>query len=250
MSAMILPRSSAAAHSLVGGAGELVALHGDRAVQHPGQPGQRLLQVVGGIQHDVDHAQPQRVLRLHHPVLVERVLDDDGDRVLRPGDPREQLGAAPAGQDAEEDLGQATCRPRWRRASGSRSAAPVPCRRRGPAPLTKAKVGIRRSPQPAEHPVARAPRTPRRSARSATDPTWDRSAPAAKMNGLPVTAMASGPASIAVLIAASRLARPSGPRVFGRVWSRPLSRVISATVTDPPGAAGGRHLDAAGSGRG
>ena len=102
--------------------------------------------------------------------------------------------------------------------------------------MTNANVGMPDVPQPAEHPVPE-----RAEGRGAARgrrrmPSWDRSAPTAKMNGLPVTAMASGAASMAVLIAASRLASPSGPRVDGRVWSRPLSRVISATRMEPPGA--------------
>ncbi len=49
------------------------------------------------------------------------------------------------------------------------------------------------------------------------------------MKGFPVTPIAAtssreSASSIAVLSAA----RPLGPKVFGRVWSRPLSRVISA----------------------
>ncbi len=60
-------------------------------------------------------------------------------------------------------------------------------------------------------------------------PPWIevRSAPAARMNGLPVTAIASiessaSAASIAVLSAS----REPGPNVLGLVWSSPLSRVI------------------------
>ncbi|CAB4807400.1 unannotated protein [freshwater metagenome] len=47
----------------------------------------------------------------------------------------------------------------------------------------------------------------------------ERSAPAAKMNGLPVIAMTSGFKEIASEIALFKLAREAGPKVFGRLWS-------------------------------
>ncbi len=54
------------------------------------------------------------------------------------------------------------------------------------------------------------------------------------MNGLPVMATPSiSPASARVRCASmtpSSSSRVTGPRVFGRVWSRPLSRVMSAIV--------------------
>ena len=47
----------------------------------------------------------------------------------------------------------------------------------------------------------------------------ERSAPAAKINGLPVIAIADGFMEIACLIAESKLASEAGPKVFGRLWS-------------------------------
>ena len=41
-----------------------------------------------------------------HPVLLERVVDDHPHGVLRSHQARQQLGAAPAGEDPEEHLGQ------------------------------------------------------------------------------------------------------------------------------------------------
>jgi hypothetical protein len=61
------------------------------------------------------------------------------------------------------------------------------------------------------------------------------SAPTQKMYGLPVTAMNAGLPASAVSMADSRLARPPGPRVFGLVWSNPLSNVISAAGRSSPG---------------
>jgi hypothetical protein len=54
------------------------------------------------------------------------------------------------------------------------------------------------------------------------------SAPTQKMNGLPVTAMKAGSASVAAVIAASSERRPPGPKLLGLVWSKPLSSVMIA----------------------
>ena len=79
------------------------------------------------------------------------------------------------------------------------------------------------------------------SSREPTSAAPVRSAPTAKMNGLPVTptaaircSPASGVARAATASSASRSeSRPAGPNVFGRVWSRPLSSVMSAIVPAP-----------------
>src|SRR5580693_8065121 len=61
-----------------------------------------------------------------------------------------------------------------------------------------------------------------------------RSAPAARMNGLPVTPTAAISPAAARASAASSAAfsdsSPCGPKVFGLVWSCPLSSVISAST--------------------
>ena len=64
----------------------------------------------------------------------------------------------------------------------------------------------------------------------------DRSAPAAKINGFPVIAIAAGLREIASVIAALSSARDEGPNVFGRLWSCPLSKVIKARFPAPPNA--------------
>ena len=64
-------------------------------------------------------------------------------------------------------------------------------------------------------------------------PPWMavRSAPAARMNGLPVTAIASIVSSAsAASIAVSSASSEAGPKVLGLVWSSPLSRVIRPMV--------------------
>jgi hypothetical protein len=74
-------------------------------------------------------------------------------------------------------------------------------------------------------------------AASVTEGTPERSAPTAKTNGLPVTAMAAGAGVCAAISssAASSDASPPGPKVDGRVWSCPLSRVTRAISPARPG---------------
>ena len=62
----------------------------------------------------------------------------------------------------------------------------------------------------------------------------DKSAPAAKINGLPVTAIAVGFIARAWSIAALILRIDCGPSVVGRVWSKPLSMVIKANFPLAP----------------
>ena len=62
----------------------------------------------------------------------------------------------------------------------------------------------------------------------------ERSAPAAKINGLPVIAIAEGLRPIASVMASFKAFRESAPKVFGRLWSWPLSKVMSAIVPLPP----------------
>ncbi len=61
------------------------------------------------------------------------------------------------------------------------------------------------------------------------------SAPTQKMYGLPVIAMNAGSAAVAAVIASSSDFRPAGPKLFGFLWSKPLSRVIRATGLSSPG---------------
>ncbi len=69
-------------------------------------------------------------------------------------------------------------------------------------------------------------------------PAPSRSAPAARMNGLPVTPTAAISPAAARAATASRAAlsdsSPCGPNVLGLVWSWPLSRVISASMPTAP----------------
>ena len=78
----------------------------DAAGQHAGRPAQRLLQEVGGLEHGVRDAELEGLRAAQHPVLAERVLDDDLQRPGRADQPGQQVGAAPARHQAEERLGQ------------------------------------------------------------------------------------------------------------------------------------------------
>ena len=102
--------------------------------------------------------------------------------------------------------------------------------------MTKANVGTdeslsRRNTRCPVSAISRA------CAASVTAGTPERSAPTAKMNGLPVTPIATGAGEWAAISsrAASSEASPPGPNVDGWVWSCPLSRVISANSPARPG---------------
>ena len=75
------------------------------------------------------------------------------------------------------------------------------------------------------------------SSRAAISGAPLRSAPTAKMNGLPVTPTAEISFRATRAATASSASRsessPAGPNVLGRVWSRPLSSVMSAMVPAP-----------------
>ncbi|OPZ51813.1 MAG: hypothetical protein BWY91_02576 [bacterium ADurb.BinA028] len=101
------------------------------------------------------------------------------------------------------------------------------------APLMNAKVGTGRSMRVA---YAACPARAIASAcsRWVTLGTPERSAPTAKMNGLPVRPTAwISPASARARKPSKQACNPAmlaGPKVLGLVWSKPLSRVTSAIV--------------------
>ena len=158
-----------------------------------------------------------RLRRRRHLVLLQRVLDDDGDRAGRCRSGSAAAGCRPSrGPGRGRPRGSATIG-RRRRSSGSGSAAPAPGRRRAPTPLTKANVGTGESLQPAEHPVPGLGDLQRLRRASVTDGTPVRSAPTAKMNGLPVTAIADGRGGVRRDLVERRVERrPARP---GRTWS-------------------------------
>ena len=69
-------------------------------------PLDRVFEEVRGREDRVGDAEVERLRGLQHAVLLERVRDDDLERVLDADEVRQQVRAAPARDDAEEDLGQ------------------------------------------------------------------------------------------------------------------------------------------------
>ena len=108
------------------------------------------------------------------------------------------------------------------------------------APFTNANDGTPSSPSRRNTACPSLPMA-RASSRELISAAPVRSAPTAKTNGLPVTptaaircSPASGVARPATSSSASRSEiSPAGPNVFGRVWSCPLSSVMSAIVPAP-----------------
>ena len=89
---------------------------------------ERLLQEVGRLEQRVGEPELERLLGLQLPVLVQRVVDDDGDRAVGADQVGQQVGAAPAGDQPEEALGQAERRRTRATPCGRCSAAPPPGR--------------------------------------------------------------------------------------------------------------------------
>ncbi len=69
-------------------------------------PLQAVLQEGHGAEHRVDDAEIQRLLGLEGAVVAQRVLDDDLEGVLDADEVRQDPGAAPPRDDAEEHLGE------------------------------------------------------------------------------------------------------------------------------------------------
>ena len=139
-----------------GRVGQRGPLDRDRAGQHPGRPAERLLEEVGGLEHRVGDAERVRLGPADHLVLVERVLDDQLQRGGRADEPGQQVGAAPAGDQAEEALGEGD----HRHAGGDRAVGAVqrdlePAAERDP--VDEAERRHRQLAQPAEDRVAERP---------------------------------------------------------------------------------------------
>ena len=87
-------------------AGLVRALDLDASGDHAVGPPQRVLEEVDRREDRVGDAEVEGVLALERAVLLQRVLDDDLERVLDADEVREEVRAAPAGDEAEEHLGQ------------------------------------------------------------------------------------------------------------------------------------------------
>ena len=91
---------------------DLGPLDDDVAGQHPGRPEQRLLQEVGALELRVGQPGLEGGVPAERAALVERVLEDQLDGRGGADEVRHQVGAAPAGDQAEHHLGEAEGRRR------------------------------------------------------------------------------------------------------------------------------------------
>ena len=151
-----------------------------------------------------------------------------------------QVGAAPAGDEAEEDLGQAQRRRAGREravgavqrdleAAAHRRAVDERERRHGAARRGGARRRARASPSAAACGARRrAEATPVRSAPDGEDERL-----AGDGDGDDLAARPRPPRPWSSAAESER--RPASPKVLGLVWSWPLSRVISAARPAPPG---------------
>ena len=85
---------------------DLGPLHRDVALNHLGGPHERGGQEVAPAEDGVHQAQVEGLLGGHHPVVVQRVLDDRRDGLVGTHEVRGEPVAAPSRQDADRDLGQ------------------------------------------------------------------------------------------------------------------------------------------------
>ena len=69
------------------------------------QERERLVEELDRLEQRVGEAGLERLLRVEHAVLAQRVLDDERHRLLGADELRDELRAAPAGDEAEEHLG-------------------------------------------------------------------------------------------------------------------------------------------------
>ena len=67
--------------------------------------GDGLVDELGGLEQAVGKAELVRPAAVEHPVLAERVLDDEVDRGLGSDEPWDELRSSPAGNDPEQALG-------------------------------------------------------------------------------------------------------------------------------------------------
>ena len=67
--------------------------------------GDRLVHEFSRLEEAVGEAELVRLAAVEHPVLAQRVLDDEGDRGLGPDEARDELRPSPARNDAEQALG-------------------------------------------------------------------------------------------------------------------------------------------------
>ncbi len=66
---------------------------------------ERLVEKLDRLEERVGESRLERLLRVQHAVLAERVLDDEAHRLLGPYEPRDELRPAPARNEPEQHLG-------------------------------------------------------------------------------------------------------------------------------------------------
>ena len=80
---------------------------GGTGLDRPDEELERLVDELDGLEHVVDEAEGERLVGAREAVLAERVVDDQLDRGLGSDEPGQELGAAPGGEEPEEDLREA-----------------------------------------------------------------------------------------------------------------------------------------------
>src|SRR5439155_6681411 len=65
----------------------------------------RLVDELDRLEQPIGEAELECLRGVEHPVLLQRVRDDELDRALHTDEARHELCAAPGGEEAEEDLG-------------------------------------------------------------------------------------------------------------------------------------------------
>ncbi|MGX1117076.1 hypothetical protein RKD37_002439 [Streptomyces ambofaciens] len=121
-------------------------LDGELALEDGRRPDQRLLQEVRALEDRVRDAEFVDLRALELLVLVEAVLDDHRDGLVGADQVRQQRAAAPAGDQAEEDLGQGEGREGRRHPCGRCSAGRSPRRRPWPRRCSTRRTAPRGSP--------------------------------------------------------------------------------------------------------
>ena len=108
-------------------------LDAQRAGDHLAGPVQRALQEVRAVEHRVGQPERVRPRPVEHPVLAQRVLDDQGDRALDADQVGHQVGPTPARAAGPGSTRAARYRRLRPRPCGSGSAGSPPDRRRAPS---------------------------------------------------------------------------------------------------------------------
>ena len=185
------------------------------ASQDTHSPVQGLFDEVGLLEHRVGDAEVKHLFGLEHAVLTQRVLDDDRTSPVGTDQVGQQVVVFPARDEAQETSSAIAAAPadtvRYLQCRAISSPPPIA------APLMNANVGTLQFAEPIEDPMAFLACC-RACARSVACGTAVRSAPTAKMNGLPVRQTAARSVRAEISSSASSMDfNPPGPNEFGLV---------------------------------